>query len=57
MFYYECYEVPQDDYPEDEYGMHYWKYAGTYTQDEAGYSDEAIDDALNGDPDAYWNID
>lgn len=57
MFYYEDYEVFQDDYPEDEYGTQYWKYAGTYAQDEAGYDDGAIDEAFDGDPEAYWNID
>lgn len=35
----------------------YGKYAGTYAQDVAGLSDDVIDDALDGDPDAYWNID
>ena len=35
----------------------YGRYAGTYAQDEAGLSDDAIDEALEGDPDAYWNID
>lgn len=33
------------------------KYAGTYAHDEAGYSDEDIDAAFEGDPEAYWNID
>lgn len=41
----------------DDYGTHYGEYAGTYAQDVAGYSDDAIDDAFDGDPDAYWNID
>lgn len=45
------------DYDEDDYGTHYGKYAGTYAQDVAGYSDYVIDDAFEGDPDAYWNID
>ena len=36
---------------------HYEEYAGTYVQDVMGWSDEMIDDALDGDPDAYWNID
>ena len=31
--------------------------AGTYSHDEAGYSDEEIDIIFDGDPDAYWNID
>lgn len=33
------------------------KYAGTYAQEVGGVSDDFIDDALGGDPDAYWNID
>lgn len=41
----------------DDYGSHYGKYAGTYAQDIAGFSDDVIDDAFEGDPDAYWNID
>lgn len=35
----------------------YSKYAGSYAQDEMGYSDEDIDSIFDGDPDAYWNID
>lgn len=35
----------------------YGKYEGTYAQDEAGWSDDDIDTVLDGDPDAYWNID
>ncbi len=55
---YDDYEEFQEDYfEEEEYGTHYGKYAGTYAQDVAGYSDEVIDDAFDGDPDAYWNID
>lgn len=42
---------------DDDYGTHYGKYSGTYAQDVAGLSDDAIDDAFEGDPDAYWNID
>lgn len=37
-----------DDYSE------YW---GTYAHDIAGLSDDDINDALEGDPEAYWNID
>ena len=37
--------------------QHYEEFAGTYAQDVAGYSDEDINDAFDGDPDAYWNID
>lgn len=47
-----------DSYCEHDYEeSHYEKYAGTYAQDVAGYSDEDIDNAFDGNPDAYWNID
>lgn len=36
---------------------HYEEFAGSYAQDVMGYSDEDINDAFDGDPDAYWNID
>lgn len=36
---------------------HYGEYAGTYAQDVMGYDDDTINDAFDGDPDAYWNID
>ncbi len=42
---------------DDEYESNYGKYAGSYAQDIAGYSDEDISDAFEGDPDNYWNID
>ena len=45
-----------DGYAKDA-DSHYDEYAGTYAQDVAGYSDEAIGDAFDGEPDAYWNID
>lgn len=35
----------------------YDEYNGTYVQDFEGWSDQMIDDALDGEPDAYWNID
>ena len=35
----------------------YEEYNGSYAQDVMGYSDQDIDDAFDGDPDAYWNID
>ena len=41
----------------EPYGRHYGEYAGTYAQDVAGYSDDVINDAFDGEPDAYWNID
>ncbi len=33
------------------------KYSGTYAHDIEGYSDDDIDNAFDGDPEAYWNID
>lgn len=36
---------------------HYGVFAGTYAQDVAGFSDDVINDAFDGKPDAYWNID
>lgn len=33
------------------------RYAGSWAQDEAGYSDDEIDTIFDGDPSAYWNID
>lgn len=41
----------------NDYGRHYGEYEGSYAQDVMGYSDDLIDDAFDGDPDAYWNID
>ncbi len=35
----------------------YEQFNGTYAQDVAGLSDQTINDAFDGDPDAYWNID
>lgn len=48
-----------NDYDESDYEAdnHYGEYAGSYAQDVMGYSDEDINDAFDGDPDAYWNID
>lgn len=43
-----------DDY---RYGSHYGDFAGSYAQEEMGYSDDVIYDAFEGDPDMYWNID
>lgn len=33
------------------------EYAGTWAYDVEGLSDDFINDVLDGDPDAYWNID
>lgn len=41
----------------DNYGTHYGEFSGSYAQDVMGYSDDVINDAFEGDPDAYWNID
>lgn len=43
--------------PNDREERHYVEFAGTYAQDYAGFSDEDIYDAFDGDPEAYWNID
>ena len=32
-------------------------YNGSYAQDVEGWSDQAIDEVFDGDPEAYWNID
>ena len=52
---------PMNTYEDTEYGdsrlPSYGKYKGTYVQDIEGYDDDFIDDALDGHPDAYWNID
>lgn len=32
-------------------------YRGSYVQDVVGWSDQMIGDVLDGEPDAYWNID
>ncbi len=55
-------EEDDDRYYSRNYGscyerQHYEEYAGTYVQEVMGWSDEMIDDALDGEPDAYWNID
>lgn len=42
-----------NDYEEETYD----KYNGAYAQDIAGYDDDTIDTAFEGDPEAYWNID
>ena len=46
-----------NNYYVDDYGSSYGEYADSYAQDVEGYSDDVIDDAFDGDPDAYWNID
>lgn len=48
-----------EDYDNDDdcYGGSYGKYSGSYAQDVEGFDDDTIDDAFDGDPDAYWNMD
>lgn len=41
-----------EDYYEDES-----EFAGTYVHDVEGWSDDDIYDVLDGESDAYWNID
>ena len=43
-------EMYEDGYTESEF-------EGTYVHDVEGWSDDDIYDALDGDPEAYWNID
>ena len=44
-------KIMYDDYYEES------EFAGTYVHDVEGWSDDDIYDALDGDPEAYWNID
>jgi hypothetical protein len=46
-----------DNYCRDDNNSGYGRYAGSYAQDEMGWSDDDIDTVLDGNPDAYWNID
>ena len=52
----DCY-YNEPDLPDYEEERHFGRYAGSYAQDDAGYSDEEIDTIFDGDPSAYWNID
>lgn len=47
----------EDDYYDNYDYPTYDNYNGSYAQDVEGWSDQMIDDALDGDPEAYWNID
>ena len=46
-----------EDYEGNEDGRTYDQFNGSYAQDVEGYDDETINDAFEGDPDNYWNID
>lgn len=50
-------EIKRSETTSERYGSHYGEFAGSYAQDVEGYSDDVINDAFEGDPDAYWNID
>ena len=58
-------DLEDENYEEfDDHGFYddsesptYGRYAGSYAQDDMGYSDDDIDTIFDGDPDAYWNID
>ena len=47
----------QNDQAKQAYEAELNGYGGSYAQDVMKYNDEIINDALDGDPDAYWNID
>ena len=44
-------KIMYDDYEDES------EFAGTYVHDVEGWSDDDIYDVLDGDPEAYWNID
>lgn len=46
------FEMNHNDEMDDDYGSSTEKYGG-YN----GYSDDVIDDAFEGDPEATWNVD
>ncbi|MEE3483049.1 MAG: leucine-rich repeat protein [Bacteroidales bacterium] len=54
---YERHDDFYDNYGCDDDNRGYGRYAGSYVQDEMGWSDDDIDTVLDGDPNAYWNID
>ena len=45
----------EDDSEESEFEES--EFEGTYVHDVEGWSDDDIYDVLDGEPDAYWNID
>lgn len=54
---YEEVERGFQEYLDESESETYDRYAGSYAQDEMGYSDNDIDTIFDGDPSAYWNID
>ena len=51
------FDHPRHYNTKDNSCSHYGEFAGSYAQDVAGYSDDVLNDAFDGEPDAYWNID
>ena len=49
------YDNNYDDYPVEN--ENFSEYRGTYASDVAGLSDDFINNVLDGEPEAYWNID
>lgn len=48
------YNIISNDNSDMEYES---EYGGSWASEQEGFSDEDIDSAFDGDPDAYWNID
>lgn len=42
---------------DDDWEPSWDRYGDSYASDDAGYDDDTIDSAFEGDPDNYWNID
>lgn len=49
--------IIEEEDDDDDYYDDYSDYSGSYARDVAELNDVFIDDALDGEPDAYWNID
>lgn len=55
--YYKSAKKKYNNNNDEGYGCTFGEFAGSYAQDVMGYSDDVINDAFEGDPDNYWNID
>lgn len=56
-YFHQCIKnIPSVEYDDVSHSS-YEEFSGSYAQDVMGYSDEDINDAFDGDPDCYWNID
>lgn len=51
------YDEREDEWRGEQEEASFGRYAGSYAQEEMGYSDDDIDTIFDGNPDAYWNID